>query len=332
MRTRASRRATRSSRHTSFLLPSLITITAAAVVASCSAGSEGRSSRFLSLGTAGTGGIYYPLGGAIASRLSIIDSAHRYTAEVTGGSVENVNRVVAGEMDLGFSMATTVYEAYHGGTDFDAPLASLRIAAPLYANVAHVLVSGRSGLRSVSEFAGRRVSVGAPGSGTEQLARHVLEAHDVSYDDIAVRYLSFRESADALKDGAIDAAIISVGYPAAAVLEATTTGDTRLLSIDSATRDRLVEQYPYYAHGSIPQGTYPAAAEDIPTIAVMNWLVTTESLDASVVRHLLDILRDQRAELAQVNTIANQIDMGALQSAPIPLHPEAARWLAEQGG
>ena len=310
----------------------LLAAVVAFVTTACSSGADGGSSRFLSLGTAGTGGIYYPLGGAIASRLSIADPAHQYTAEVTGGSVENVNRVVSGEMDLGFSMATTVYEAYHGGKDYDAPLESLRIAAPLYANVTHILVSGRSGLESVSEFTGRRVSVGSPGSGTEQLARHVLEAHGVSYEDISVRYLSFRESADALKDGAIDAAIISVGYPAAAVLEATTTGDTRLLSIDAETRARLVEQYPYYAHGVIPPGTYPAAAEEIETIAVMNWLVATELLDASVVRHLLGILRDQRAELAQVNAIADQIDMSALESAPIPLHPEAARWLAEQGG
>jgi TRAP transporter TAXI family solute receptor len=306
--------------------------TAVLTLVACSSGCNGGSRSFLSLGTAGTGGIYYPLGGAIASRLSIADSAHRYTAEVTGGSVENVNRVVRGEMDLGFSMATTVYEAYHGGTDFDTPLESLRLAAPLYANVAHILVSGRSGLRSIEDFAGRRVSVGAPGSGTEQLARHVLEAHGLSYDEIAVRYLSFRESADALKDGAIDAAIISVGYPAAAVLEATTTGDTRLLPIGPDARDWLVEQYPYYAPGSIPGGVYPRTQEDVPTIAVMNWIVSTESLDPSVVRYLLDILRDQRAQLAQVNAIAEQIDLEALRDPPIPLHAEAARWFAEFGG
>jgi len=284
----------------------------------------------LSLGTAGTGGIYYPLGGAIASRLSVADSAHQYTAEVTGGSVENVNRVVNGEMDLGFSMATTVYEAYHGGTDFDDPLETLRIVAPLYPNATHVLVSDRSGLQSIGEFSGRRVSVGSPGSGTEQLARHLLEAYGIGYDDISVRYLSFRESADALRDGAIDAAIISVGYPAAAVLEATATGGTHLLPVDSAARQSMVQQYPYYADGLIPPGVYPGTDQGVATVAVTNWIVATEALDGSVVRHLLDILRDDRAELVQVNAIAEQIDLDALGRAPIPLHPEAQRWLEGQ--
>jgi TRAP transporter TAXI family solute receptor len=263
--------------------------------------------------------------------LSVADPSHQYTAEVTGGSVENVNRVVNGEMDFGFSMATTVYEAYSGGSDYPEPLETLRIIAPLYPNVTHVLVSRSSDASSIADLAGRRVSVGPPGSGTEQLARQVLEAYDISYDDIATRYLSFSESANALRDGAIDAALISVGYPAAAVLEATTTGDARILQIDSTTQRLLAGTYPYYMPGKIPAGAYPGVATDIPTVAVMNWIVATEALDSSVVRLLLDILRDQRDQLVQVNAIANQIHVAALLTAPIPLHPAAAAWLEEQG-
>jgi len=313
------------------------TLIAALVVGSATAfmscGSEQTdgSRRFLSLGTAGTGGIYYPLGGAIASRLSVADPDHQYTAEVTGGSVENVNRVVNGEMDFGFSMATTVYEAYAGGSDYPEPLETLRIIAPLYPNVTHVLVSRSSHASSIADLAGQRVSVGSPGSGTEQLARQVLEAYDIGYEDIETRYLSFSESANALRDGAIDAALISVGYPAAAVLEATTTGDARILQIDSSTQRLLAGRYPYYMPGMIPAGTYPGVATDIPTVAVMNWIVATEALDGSVVRLLLNILRDQRDQLVQVNAIANQIHVEALRSAPIPLHPAAAAWLEEQG-
>ncbi len=113
----------------------------AAVLAGCW-GAEGRKGRrFFSIGTAGTGGVYYPLGGAIAARLSLADPARQFTAEVTGGSVENVNRVAKGEMDLGFSMAPTVYEAYNGGANYPRPLTNLRIVAPLYPNVTQVLVS-----------------------------------------------------------------------------------------------------------------------------------------------------------------------------------------------
>lgn len=295
-------------------------------------GESGSARRFLSIGTAGTGGVYYPLGGALASRLSVADSRHRYTAEVTGGSVENVNRIATGEMDLGFAMAITVYEGYHGGQDFPRPLAMLRIVAPLYANVTHVLVPRRSAVRSPADLRGRRVSVGSPGSGTEQLARQLLEAYGIAYGDVHVRYLSFRESADALRDGALDAAIFSVGYPASAVLEATTTGDARLVPLDSAAVARLVGQYPYYSAGVIPAGAYPRLDRDLPTLAVMNWIVGTETLDSSVVRHLLRMLRDERDALIRVNEIARQIDLDALRRAPIPLHAAADQWLAEQRG
>ena len=175
------------------VLPALLML-----VAGCGDGAGGRRS-FLSIGTAGTGGIYYPLGGAIASRLSVGDPNRQYTAEVTGGSVENMNRVAQGEMDIGFSMATTVYEAFHGGAGFDQPLANLRVIAPLYANVVHVVVPDNSTATSVADFRGRRVSVGSPGSGTEQLAKQLLLAYDITYEDADVRYLSFRESVNALR-------------------------------------------------------------------------------------------------------------------------------------
>jgi TRAP transporter TAXI family solute receptor len=308
-----------------------ILFTALACLAACGSERAG-SRRFLSVGTAGTGGIYYPLGGAIASRLSLADTNHRYTAEVTGGSVENVQRIAKGEMDFGFSMAVTVFEAYHGGPDFAEPMRGLRVIAPLYPNVTHVIVPGRSAIASVQDLAGRRVSVGSPGSGTEQLARQVLESHAITYEDIEVRYLSFRESADALRDGAVDAAIFSVGYPASAVLEVMTTGNARLLPIDTARQAELTARYTYYRRGSIPAGAYPGLTEDIPTLAVLNWVVAREELDESIVVHLLNVLQHERSQLVEVNAIARQIDLAALESAPIPLHPAAARWFDAEYG
>ena len=287
----------------------------------------GGSGRFLSLGTAGTGGIYYPLGGAIASRLSVADPDHQYTAEVTGGSVENMNRVAQGAMDIGFSMATTVYESFHGGAGFAEPLSNLRIIAPLYANVVHVVVPDNSTATSAADFRGRRVSVGAPGSGTEQLAKQLLLVYDITYDDADIRYLSFRESVNALRDRAIDGAIICVGYPASSVLEVTTTGVARLLPMNSTHIAIMSETYSYYAPGLIPVGTYPRMEADIPTVAVMNWLVARDSLDGAVVSRLLDVLRDDREDLIRVNAMAAQIDLAALRLAPIPLHSAAQAWL-----
>jgi TRAP transporter TAXI family solute receptor len=301
------------------------------LLAGCGDGGGGRR-EFLSIGTAGTGGIYYPLGGAIASRLSVADPGRQYTAEVTGGSVENMNRIANGAMDIGFSMATTVYEAFHGGAGFDQPLSNLRIIAPLYANVVHVVVPDNSTDTSVGDFRGKRVSVGAPGSGTEQLARQLLLAYEITYDDADIRYLSFRESVNALRDGAIDAAIICVGYPASSVLEVTTTGVAQLLPVDSAHIAIMSETYPYYAAGVIPVGTYPRMGADVETVAVLNWLVARDDLDATVVTNLLNVLDNDLEELVRVNAMAEQIRLDALGDAPVPLHDAARVWLEGGGG
>lgn len=311
-------------KHRSLLVASALFLVS--VMSGCGGGSGEGGRKFLSLGTAGTGGIYYPIGGALASRLSVADPLRQYTAEVTGGSVENVNRLREGQIDMGFALAVTVYEAFRGGQDYDMPFRSLRVVAPLYANLVHVLVPRRSAVRSLSDLGGARISVGSAGSGTEQVARQILGAFGFSYEDVDARYLTFSESAASLRDGAIDAAIISVGYPAAAVLEATTTGGARLIPIEPERIEGLRERYPYYSVGQIPAKAYPGVTEEISTIAMMNWVVARDDLDGSVVRLLLDILQDDRETLAQVHEMAGQIRLENLEDAPIPLHPGAEAW------
>ena len=297
------------------------------LLAACGGEGRGPSRQFLSIGTAGTGGIYYPLGGAMASLLSVGDSVRQFTAEVTGGSVENVNRVREGQIDMGFVLSLSAYEAYNGGMDYPVPFTELRVVAPLYANMVHVLVPRGSRANSLAELAGARISVGAAGSGTEQVARQILEVYGLSYDDVDARFLTFSESAASLRDGAIDAAIISVGYPAAAVLEATTTGGARLIAIEPERVAELRGRYPYYSVGAIPAGAYPGVGADLSTVAMMNWVVARADLDPEVVTHLLDILRHQRAALEQVHEMAGQIDLATLADAPIPLHPATLSWM-----
>lgn len=305
---------------------------APAWLSGCGAGESGPDKRFYSIGTGGTGGVYYPLGGAIAAKLTEHDSGRTYTAEVTSASGENVNRIMRGEMDLGFAISTTVYEAYHGGEGFDAPASRLRIVAPLYPNVTHVLVAAGSSITSLSELRGRRVSVGSGGSGTEQVARQLLEAYGIDYGQIQPRYLSFTESTSALADGAIDAAILSVGYPASAVLEALATGRARLLPIEAAAAADLAERYPYYSAGTIPAGTYPGQDAEVGTVAVLNWIVARDDLSPRVARAVLEVLQARRAELAQTVTIAGQVNLANLFAAPIPLHAEVRAWLGEGPG
>ena len=305
----------------------LVAMTGAAL--SACAGGEGGGSRFLSLGTGGTGGVYYPLGGALASRLSLADSTRQYTAEVTGGSVENVNRILADQIDLGFVLSVSAYEAYHGAVGTGGPATGLRVVAPLYANLTHVMVPANSRARSVADLRGLRVSVGSAGSGTEQVSEQLLEVYGLTYDDIQVRYLSFTESSAAIRDGAIDAAILSVGIPAAAVLEASTTADVRLLPVDQEKMQELRARYPYYSAGVIPAGAYPGVEVDIPSPAMMNWVVGMASLDADVVTRLLNILGPDRVSLEQVHEMAKQIDLNTLSDAPIPLHAATEAFLGE---
>ena len=296
------------------------------LVAGAACSGEGGSVRFLSVGTGGTGGIYYPLGGAIASLLSSSDPERQYTAEVTGGSVENIARIAAGQIDLGFAIGTSVAAAFNGDGD-TTRVPELRVVAPLYPNVTHVLVRDSAGIVSLADLAGKAVSVGSAGSGTEQFSRHLLAAYDLDYESINERYLSFSESSAALRDGAIDAAIFSVGYPAAAVLEATTNAAITLLPITGDPAARLRRLYPFYTDTVIPGGTYAGLENDVTTVAVMNWMVGLESLDPTSVTNLLDLLRDRRDSLVRVNGIAAQIDLAAMADAPIPLHSAATGWL-----
>jgi len=281
---------------------------------------------FLSIGTGGTGGVYYPLGGAIASRLSLADAARLVTAEVTGGSVENVNRLRSGQLDLAFALGVTVDAAYRGGPDARPSFEELRVIAPLYPNLTHVLVRGGSAIESFADLAGGRVSVGSAGSGTEQVARQLLAAHGLSYDTVDERFLSFSESASALRDGALDAAILSVGYPAGAVLEALSTGGATLLPLDGEGVAKLLLDHTYYALGSIPAGVYPGVAEPVPTIAMMNWIVGRADLPDAVVADLLNILGPERVSLERTHDMARQIDLEALDHPPAPLHAVTEAW------
>ena len=306
--------------------PVLAAAFAVAVVAGVACSGPG-TREFMSLGAAGAGGVYYPLGGALAARLSAMDTLRQYTAETSGGSVENVNRLRNRQTDLAFATGNTVYEAATGGQDYDEAVAELRILAPLYPNIAHVLVSRGSAATSVADIRGQTVSVGPAGSGTEQMARQILAAFDLTYDDLTPRYLSFNESASALKDNAIQAAFISVGYPAAAVLDATTIGGARLLTLEDEKLEVLRRRHPYYSRSTIPQGTYPGMDGEVITAGVLNWIVAMADLPGDVVDHVLRLLDEEREELGQVHETVKQIRMESLLVAPIEVHRTTQEWI-----
>lgn len=293
----------------------------------CDRSGRNGGDRTVAIGTGGRGGIYYPLGRALAERLTAADTARRYDAEVTGGSVENIERIADGDLGLGFAIGTSVFEAYYGGRDFDEPFATLRVVAPLYPNLTHVLVPTASTVQSLAELRGARVSVGPAGSGTEQVAQQVLEAVGLDYDDIIEHHLTFNESAAALANGELDAAILSVGYPASAVLEVTSTNQARLIPVDAGVIRQLTRRHAYYSAAEIPEGAYPGVTAPVPTLSVLNWVVAREGFPDDAVVALLDILRNDAETLRRTVDIAGQINLNNLYAAPIPIHRASRGWL-----
>lgn len=308
-------------------IPSVVAVASLLLAATCDRADRDGGDRTVSIGTGGTGGIYYPLGNALARRLTAQDTARRYEAEVTGGSVENIDRIADDDFDLGFAIGTSVFEAYYGGRDFDEPFATLRVVAPLYPNLTHVLVPTASTVESLADLRGARVSVGPGGSGTEQVAQQVLGAVGLGYDDIVEQHLTFSESASALANGELDAAILSVGYPASAVLEVTSTNQARLLPVDAEVIRQLTRRHAYYSAAAIPAGAYPGVTAPVPTISVLNWVVAREDFPDDAVVLLLDILRNDAETLRRTVDIAGQINLNNLYAAPIPIHRASRGWL-----
>jgi TRAP transporter TAXI family solute receptor len=200
------------------------------------------------------------------------------------------------------------------------------VVAPLYPNLVHIMVRNGADISSLAELRGKRVSVGSAGSGTEQTSRQLLGAAGLTYDDVDEQYLSFSESAAALKDGALDAAILSVGYPAAAVLEGTTTGGISLLVLSADEVNAIIEAHPYYDAAFVPSGIYPGVDEPVATVAMMNWLVARDDLPGDIVTNVLNILGGEGVSLERVHEMARQIDLSALGRAPAPLHPTSEAW------
>ena len=189
----------------------------------------------LSIATGGTGGVYYPMGGGLAEVINNHIEGYAATAEVTGASVENMGLIATGDADLALGLADTVAQAYSGTGRFEGQqLPMIRGLASMYANMVQIVTLDGSGISSLADLRGKRVSVGAPGSGTEINAAAILSANGISYDDIEEQRLNFNETADALANGDIDAGFWSVGAPTSSILNLATTQSIVMLALLAA--------------------------------------------------------------------------------------------------
>jgi len=289
----------------------------------------------LSIATGGTGGVYYPLGGGMANVISKYIPYTEATAEVTTASVDNCRLLGAGKGELALIMADTGWDAYQGKAQFKEKI-PLRTVAVLYPNNMHIVTMEGKGIEKVTDLKGKRVSTGAPGSGTEVMALRVIEAFGLDpTKDMTRDKLGVSESAGALKDRKIDAFFWVGGLPTAAVTDFGATPGIKIKLIGHVDAvPKMRETYgPIYVKGVIPAKTYPGQAVDVPIAVVWNLLVCHENMKGDIAYDIVKTLFDHKPELIASHREASSLALEhqAGGASPIPFHPGAIRYYAEKG-
>ena len=290
----------------------------------------------ISIATGGTGGVYYPLGGGIANVLSKYVPNMQATAEVTGASVDNMKLVGAGKAEVGFTMADTAWDAYQGQDKFKDNKQAVRALVVFYPNLTHVVTVEGKGINTMADLKGKRISTGAPGSGTEVMAFRILEAYGIDKDkDVKRERLSVAESVNALKDGKIDALIWVGGIPTPAITDLAATPNTKIKLIDHADAvDKMRAKYgPLYVKDTIAAKSYPGQDKENTNLTVWNILVVNEKADEKVVYDIVKTMFEKKAEIVAVHKDANylSLDNQLTGGSPIPFHPGALKYFKEKG-
>lgn len=299
------------------------------------AASGGRRTR-LSIATGGTGGVYYPYGGGLAQLISKNIPNVEAAAEVTPASVDNMKLIQSGNADLAFVLADTAYDAVEGRGPFQASgKVPGRALAVLYSNYMHLVATEESGIKTVADLKGKRVSMGAPGSGTEIKANRVLEANGLNPEsDVRRERLGVAESAAAMKDRKVDAFFWDGGLPTAAVLDLAATPNQKIRFISHADAiQKMNDKYgPFYVKLTIPKGTYPNQDADVEVAGTANILVVNEKFDAQLAYDILKMMVDKQSDVAAIHSEAKRFGLPqATVGSSIPFHPGAIKFYAEKG-
>lgn len=287
----------------------------------------------LSIATGGTGGVYYPIGGGLAEIINNHIDGYAATAEVTGASVENMGLIATGDADVALALADTVQQAFTGTGKFEGQqLPMVRSIGVAYANMVQIVALEGSGITSLQDMVGKRISIGAPGSGTEVNAEQILSANGISYDDIDEQRLNFNETADALANGDIDAGFWSVGAPTSSILNLATTNKIVIIALSDEELAAADAANPVFATTTLAGGTYVGVDNDVKVIGVPNVLVVSSDMSDDLAYAITSAMFENIAELQAVHPAANETTVElALTASPIPLHPGAIRYFEETG-
>jgi len=314
----------------------LITVLVAVVAAFgvAMAGAQDKKTR-ISIGTGGTGGVYYPLGGGLAALISKYVPGVEATAEVTAGSIANLQLIDSGKSEIGFTMADAAWDAANGLDKFNGKRVPLRTIAVFYPNRMHVVTIEGTGINSMKDLKGKRVSTGAPVSGTEVTALRLIEAAGIDPKDMTRERLSVAESVAALKDRKIDAFFWVGGVPTPSITDLAATPGIKVKLINHGeAADNLRKKYgPIYIQNQILANAYPGETQTTTNIDVWNLLVVPENSDEKLVYEIVKTLFEKKDELVRVHKDAAFLDLAnqASGASPIAFHPGAVRYFKEKG-
>jgi TRAP transporter TAXI family solute receptor len=289
---------------------------------------------FFRIGTGGTAGTYYPVGGMIANAVSIPGKLIA-TAQATNGSVANVNGVASGAMESGFSQSDVATWAQKGTGIYEGKpnIPDLRLIANLYPETIHVVVKKSSGIKSISELKGKRVALDEPGSGTLVNARLILAAYNIKESEIRPEYIKPNQAADKMKDGALDAFFFVGGYPTGAIVELASAVKIKLVPIAGPGAEALISKYGFFSASDIPEGAYEGVGTTT-TVAVGAQWITSAKEDEALIYDITKALWNAKTRVlldvghAKGKSITAET---ALDGIGIPLHPGAERFYKEAG-
>jgi TRAP transporter TAXI family solute receptor len=296
------------------------------------AGPAAAKTTFISIGTGGTGGIYYPYGGGVAEIWSKYVKGVKAVAEVTGASVENVKLAHKGETVVGEVMGDVAVAGLKGLSKFKGKKHDILSMAIMYPNLLQVVTLKKSGITNIEQVKGKSISSGSPGSGTNFMAETVFKALDVPLNSYKDSRLSFTESANALRDGIIEVGTWSVGPGTSSILDLATTHDIHIISFTPEQIRKVLAANATYSAVELAGGVYRGVDETVPTIGVWNVMICQASLDTDMVYNLVKALYEHNGYLRKIHpSAAYTTPENAVKYSPIPLHPGTIKYLKEKG-
>lgn len=306
---------------------------AACVLFLGAAGSAVAQQQFITVLTGGTSGVYYPLGVAMSQIFSKTIPEAKSSVQSTKASVENLNLLQAGRGELALTLGDSLSDAWKGNEEvgFKQPLKKLRGIAAVYPNYVQIVALADSGIKTLADLKGKRVSVGAPKSGTELNARAIFRAAGLSYDDFSkTEYLPFGESVELMKNRQLDATLQSAGLGVASIRDLASAVKIVVIPVPAEVVDKVGD--PAYQSATIPAGTYDGQGADVPTAAINNFLVSHEGVSEDIAYRMTKSVFENLDQMVSAHAAAKQISLeNATKGMPLPLHPGAEKYYREKG-